>query len=41
MTNVILVDDHELFRLGIRGSLRQTDVHIIGEPTAANDSSNC
>ena len=31
MTNVILVDDHELFRLGIRGSLRQTDVHIIGE----------
>lgn len=31
MTNVILVDDHELFRLGIRGSLRKTNVSIIGE----------
>ena len=31
MTNVILVDDHELFRLGIRGSLKRADVCILGE----------
>ncbi len=31
MTNVILVDDHELFRLGIRGSLKKANVCILGE----------
>ena len=31
MINVILVDDHELFRIGIRGSLKRTDVCILGE----------
>ena len=32
MTNVILVDDHELFRVGIKGALmREKDICIIGE----------
>ena len=33
MINVILVDDHELFRLGVRTAIetRHSDLHIVGE----------
>jgi Response regulator containing a CheY-like receiver domain and an HTH DNA-binding domain len=31
MTKAIIVDDHELFRIGIKGTLMGSDVSIIGE----------
>ena len=39
MINVILVDDHELFRLGVRTALtsRHPDIHIVGEAETGAD----
>ena len=39
MINVILVDDHELFRLGVRTAIetRHSDMHIVGEAESGEE----